>query len=326
MPLCSIGKSKTYNQAVEAESEFQRLAPLHDPKSQMRILISAIDYKGTPLELTASRDGNNFRDLATACGAQDITMLYDNMATKENVTRAIREIGMRTGEDDYFIFFYAGHGTQVDDEDHDEEDGQDEAYCFVTPQGELNEDSVMSDDVFAEVVSSSFNKRTRILIISDCCHSGSIADFDRPCWANRRAVSISGCQDHQESGDTGHGGIFTHALLLAVDKLQNHGQDCYSCGMLHNAVLHEVTKVFRGGQKVTMARPPTFGSGKMAWPLLPIEDYTSPLSMAKSGRSFASLGIPPFVSGSISKLTDITAGAEDYVDRISTKHGKCSVM
>merc|ERR1719327_2589280 len=80
------------------------------------------------------------------------------------------------------------------------------------------------DDVFADVVTSSLDESVRILILTDCCHSGSIADLDNECWHGRQAVSITGCLDEQTSGDIGRGGIFTHSMLMAVSNLQQRGE------------------------------------------------------------------------------------------------------
>jgi uncharacterized caspase-like protein len=64
--------------------------------------------------------------------------LYDTQATKEQVLAQIGDVASRCQAGDYFMFYYAGHGTQVPDIDGDEDDGKDEALCLVDANGKLN--------------------------------------------------------------------------------------------------------------------------------------------------------------------------------------------
>merc|ERR1712232_64320 len=187
----------------------------------MGMLILALDYKRTSNPLTCSMDGRNMEQLARCCGVTDVVALYDDQCTKENALNAIREVAGRCDEDDYFIFYYSGHGTSMEDDDGDEEDGKDEAFCFVDAQGQISYDSCLRDDDFAEAVCKSTSDSVRILILTDCCHSGTIADLDKDDWGDRHAISIAGCLDGQTSGDMGRCGIFTHSLLLAIDQLED---------------------------------------------------------------------------------------------------------
>mmetsp|Transcript_49444 Transcript_49444/g.127600 ORF Transcript_49444/g.127600 Transcript_49444/m.127600 type:complete len:363 (-) Transcript_49444:216-1304(-) len=266
---------KARNVAVDGSNAFDREVP--DP-SQVHLLICALDYKGTSCPLTCTLDGNNMQALARACGVQDMEVMYDNQCTKENVAERIRQMAQRCSDDDYFIFYYSGHGTSMEDEDGDEEDGKDEALCFVGPQGQLSGDYFMSDDDFAELLTEEIPESTRIIIMTDCCHSGTIGDLDKECWEGREVVSMSGCTDSQTSGDIGKGGIFTHSLLLAIEKITKSGTDEFSVGLLYNATVHEDDKVFKSAQDIQLESPPGFMPNQMAWPLVPRGEYRSPLS------------------------------------------------
>mmetsp|Transcript_34742 Transcript_34742/g.78230 ORF Transcript_34742/g.78230 Transcript_34742/m.78230 type:complete len:307 (-) Transcript_34742:43-963(-) len=218
--------------------------------------------------------------LAQACGVQDVEVMFDNECTKENVKTRIEQMGQRCDDDDFFIFYYSGHGTSMEDLVGDEEDGMDEALCFVGPQGQLGGRYFMRDDEFAEIVTDAIPEETRILILTDCCHSGTIGDLDKDIWEGREVISVTGCADSQTSGDMGKGGIFTHSMLLAIDHLQRSGEEDYSVGLLYNATVFQDDKVFNSAQDITIECPPAFAPHQLAWPLVPLGDYSAPLSQA----------------------------------------------
>merc|ERR1719362_1737192 len=104
--------------------------------------------------------------------------MYDEECTKENVQQMIEQIGGQLSEGDFFIFYYSGHGTNLQDQSGDEDDGEDEAFCFVTQDGQVSYESCMSDDDFADILTSAIeDESVKILVLTDCCHSGTICDF-----------------------------------------------------------------------------------------------------------------------------------------------------
>lgn len=244
---------------------------------QSHMIILALDYPGTGNELTCTVDGKNMEQLARSCGVNDIEVLLNNEANKANVLRAIEEVGSRCNEGDYFIFNYSGHGTSVPDKDGDEDDGKDEALCLVTPEGKLVWSEFLTDDDFAEAVCEAVGDGVNILIMCDCCHSGTIGDFTDPCWEGKKAISMSGCTDQQTSGDTGRGGIWTHSLLIAIEQMKQDGNDDYSVGQLYNMQLDKDEVVFHSEQDITlMCSPELNGPEDMAWPLIPPGNYRAP--------------------------------------------------
>jgi hypothetical protein len=196
------------------------------------------------------------------------------------VHNAIRQIGQRCKPNDVFFLFYSGHGTSVTDLDGDEVDGHDEAYVLcdsqtgqaIPPQG----DSLMTDDELVTLLGQSLNPRVKVIVVSDCCHSGSICDFKKQIWKGRRAVSISGCRDTQTSGDTGNGGICTHSLLLAVEQMQKKGLQSYNMAALFRETVLIDDSVFHSPQDITVDTSPGFSQSEMDWPLVPKTPYTAP--------------------------------------------------
>lgn len=236
---------------------------------KVHLLVLALDYPGTGHELTCTEDGRNMTELARACGVEDITVLENNDCYSAKVEAKIREVGGRCEPGDYFVFNYSGHGTSVKDMDGDEKDGMDEALCLVTETGELDFDQFMTDDDFAEIVTDAVAPGVKILILCDCCHSGTIGDFSSEAWEGHEAISMSGCKDDQTSGDTGRGGIWTHSLLLAVEQMQNDGQDDYSVGQLYNVQLDKDDETFNSAQDIQIKWTSDLESAShMAWPFV----------------------------------------------------------
>ena len=118
--------------------------------------------------------------------------------------------------------------------------------------------------------------QTTIIAICDCCHSGTIMDFIKPAWNNRKAVSISGSRDAQTSGDTDAGGICTHSILLAIESLQRQGLQSYLCKKLFKETLAQDEAVFSSEQDITLNRSAGCMQMGIPWPLVPKTLYTAP--------------------------------------------------
>lgn len=247
-------------------------------ESRVYMVIIALDYEGSGYELTCTQDGDNLRELVTNVGvsASNITVLYNNDGNKEQVMAAIADQGGKCQKGDVFFFYYSGHGANVPDVDGDEADGQDEALCLVTPDGTLDWDAFLTDDDFAVCVTDAVAPGADIIIMTDCCHSGTIGDFENDVWDGHTAISISGCTDAQTSGDTGQGGIETHSLLLAVQEMQDNGTDHYSLAQLYNAIIEKDDSVFDSAQDITINWTDDTSPEDIAWPLIPKTPYTAP--------------------------------------------------
>ena len=58
-----------------------------------------------------------------------ITTLKDEQATFENIITSLRQLVSDTLPNDTILFHYSGHGSQVPDDDNDENDYLDECLC-----------------------------------------------------------------------------------------------------------------------------------------------------------------------------------------------------
>ena len=140
-----------------------------------RALCVGIDRYGDGYDLAGCvHDATNWARRLAEVGF-DVTSLHDETATRATILSALDSLvnGARAG--DVIVFQFAGHGTQVDDLDGDEEDAFDEAFCPADfAQGHL----LIDDDVRAVV--AGLAPAVNLTCFIDCCHSGTITRAMRP--------------------------------------------------------------------------------------------------------------------------------------------------
>ena len=105
-------------------------------------------------------------------------------ATADSVSQAIADAGAELGAEDILLLTYSGHGGQVPDSNGDEEDDRmDETWVLYDRQ-------LVDDELWA--LWSEFAAGVRIFVVSDSCHSGTVArpapwDTDNvDPWPSRR--------------------------------------------------------------------------------------------------------------------------------------------
>jgi len=169
-------------------------------------------------------------------------------ATRERVIQEIHIAKDELYPGDFFLLTYSGHGGQLPDLDGDEADKYDETWCLYN--GEF-----IDDELYALL--KLFPQWTRILVVSDSCHSGTVIKsrwyagehapfkamprpiaqdtyqahkdfYDRIRDAQdqskakydfpARAILLGGCQDNQYSSDGEDNGLFTEKLLQVWDN------------------------------------------------------------------------------------------------------------
>lgn len=241
------------------------------------MLICALDYVGSASPLTCTIDGKNMHALAKACGIADVETMYNEQCTREEITAAIRRTAQKCALGDTFLFFFAGHGASSKDDNGDEKDGFDENYvCDFTNQDLDPSKHYLCDDDFSSLLTSCLSPQVHIIVISDCCHSGSVCDFKKPMWNGYQAVSISGCKDSQTAGDTGKGGICTHSLMLAIEQLQKEGRTSYSVRNLHEKTVYYDSTLMKSEQDIKLTKPPGCKDLAIPWPLIPKHPFAAP--------------------------------------------------
>jgi hypothetical protein len=133
--------------------------------------LNAVDpdhYGGWDGKLNAcENDARDMERIAKSVGLEDVKVLLTKKATADAVKTEISSAAKKLGEDDFLFLTYSGHGGQVPDTNGDEkEDAKDETWVLYDRQ--------LVDDELYELWSE-FQPGTRIFLLSDSCHSGSVA-------------------------------------------------------------------------------------------------------------------------------------------------------
>jgi hypothetical protein len=147
---------------------------------------------------------------------------------------------------------YSGHGSHQKDANGDESDGYDEG--LVPSDYETR--GLLLDD-FLNRIMEQFNPKTRVLFITDCCHSGSILDLrytwnenkqplieNRNCIIKAPVILISSCLDSQTAADAfnllkdgKHIGALTASIINVLNRWPRY---IYNAFMFVNAIRQEL--------------------------------------------------------------------------------------
>jgi hypothetical protein len=154
------------------EGSVEKSAPRGNAVKRRALCIGINDYPGTGSDLAGCvNDANDWAAAFTDRGFA-VKKLIDRRATGNAIRKAIESLvtGARNG--DSIVVQYSGHGSFVPDEDGDEPDGTDECLCPY----DLKDEGPITDDELFDLFSAR-PQGARVLMISDSCHSGTVARF-----------------------------------------------------------------------------------------------------------------------------------------------------
>lgn len=137
------------------------------------LCIGINDYPGTNNDLNGCvNDVNDWADVLTQKGFT-VKKLLNDKATRNNILRELKSLLSKTEKGDSVVVQYSGHGSYVPDENGDEPDGKDECICpyDIVVNGKPN---FITDDELFDLYSLR-HKDSKLLIISDSCHSGTVS-------------------------------------------------------------------------------------------------------------------------------------------------------
>jgi len=220
----------------------------------VRVLVVALNYAYSKQPITCIQDGEAMERMCRQAEVSNITFMRDDLKasnplfpSKKNILDQLRQIGQQCSPNDYFVWFYAGHGENVpDDPPADEDDGQDEAFVLPDVSGKASfrdHEPWLIDDQFALAIDKLIPVTCPVLCINDCCHSATICDVDSYCWRHR-VISISACGDDEESVDTDAGGALTISIRKAMGDLAlKRGKKEYSVQSLFDQAMGHLREI-----------------------------------------------------------------------------------
>lgn len=135
----------------------------------LAIGLNAVDpdgYDGWEGKLGAcEQDADDMCAIARAQG-YDARILKRSQATSAAVLAELADAARTVQAGEHFFLSYSGHGGQVPDTNGDEPDRYDETWC-------LYDRMLLDDELY--LMFGRFAPGVRILMLSDSCHSGSVA-------------------------------------------------------------------------------------------------------------------------------------------------------
>lgn len=141
---------------------------------RVAVCIGINAYPTAPLDACIA-DAEKWRTTLTGFGFE-VKRVPELEATRQRILSELAALIADSRGGDTLVFQYSGHGTQVEDLDGDEADGDtpglDEALCPI----DFDQGHFLIDDDIAEVTSH-LPKDVHLTFILDCCHSGTAARF-----------------------------------------------------------------------------------------------------------------------------------------------------
>jgi uncharacterized caspase-like protein len=141
----------------------QRRDLIIEKSKRFALVIGNAAYKGSPL----SNPVNDARDIAQTLSDLGFEVIYKQNATQAEMKSAIRAFGDRIVKGDVALFYFAGHGAQVNGENYLIPVG-----AVITKEEEIEYESVNAGFVLAQMASAG-NKMN--IVILDACRNNPFA-------------------------------------------------------------------------------------------------------------------------------------------------------
>jgi hypothetical protein len=117
--------------------------------------------------------------------------------TRAGMIKALSDLSARTHAEDYEVVYvhYSGHGCRV----RDKKSGRVDECILPSDFEDYPGDEGLITDDWLHAWAMSFHPRTRLVVVFDCCYSGTDLELCRR--HGRKVIYLSGCRDDQTSED-----------------------------------------------------------------------------------------------------------------------------
>jgi len=105
----------------------------------------------------------------------DVILLTDAAATRQAILDAFTALIERCGAEDVLLFYFAGHGSQLPDDDGDEPDLLDETLVPVDASVAASSPRDIRDDELAGLIALANQRTKHVQLVIDACNSGTVA-------------------------------------------------------------------------------------------------------------------------------------------------------
>ena len=203
----ATSNSGEYYAVIVACSEYK------DPKNNIPKILPPISKEKLSAFYSSLLSSSNWKE-------ENIILLLNEDATKEKIINALEETSTRVTEDDIFLFSWQGHGSEVVDDNGDEEDGTDEIIC----PHDIDENTYITDDEL-DYYFSNINSKAQILIFESCLSGGLVGDDD-DLDKDGRIIIVSTLEDTIGRASFVVGFPITIGLAVATNQDYNfHAKD-----------------------------------------------------------------------------------------------------
>lgn len=251
--------------------------------------VSQYDDASIPALQFAERDAMAFADyLESKAGgfvpSSNINLLIGKNATLAAIDMAMNRIMELAAADDVVYFYFAGHG------DIETKDAAKLGYLLTynTPPSNYRNNAVRLDDLnnFAHTLSA--NKKAKVVLITDACHSGKLAGNNirgnflvgnqlRASIANE--IRITSCAPDQlsnESEEWGGGrGVFSYYLVNGLIGFADKEKDGYV----------RLVEIKQYVDSSIAADPVLVANNKKQTPVIPINNVTANFVLSVTDES-----------------------------------------
>ena len=160
-----------------------------------------------------------------------VSGIYDLEATKKNITAQFLKFAKQARPRDVFIFYYAGHGRTLKDEN-----GNPMFYLVSSNVGALDQDKTVKKGGISGLELINYSKKIRAgkqMFLFDACESGSVAKAFARIQKDSGGHILYAAASNQlatEFDSLGHG-IFTYTLLKTLEDNKKLNVSLLSGGM-----------------------------------------------------------------------------------------------